>query len=181
MAIDATVGGADANSYVTLAEMTAYAATQSWNATWTAYTQDKKEISLISATKWLDTLTYKGSRNATTQRLSWPRTGATFDGVTSSATAIPAQIKTAQMELSWQLLQDPDALITRGTAPQGTYLAETKLGDLVQKYQQYEGSSPASIDNINDPKVFIKYPWLRDLIGGWLGGLSGGVGFIERQ
>ena len=118
MAIDATVGGADANSYVTLAEMTAYAATQSWNATWTAYTQDKKEISLISATKWLDTLTYKGSRNATTQKLSWPRTGATFDGVTSSATAIPAQIKTAQMELSWQLLQDPDALITRGTAPQ---------------------------------------------------------------
>ena len=84
MAIDATVGGADANSYVTLAEMTAYAATQSWNATWTAYTQDKKEISLISATKWLDTLTYSYSRNETTQKLSWPRTGATFDGVTIS-------------------------------------------------------------------------------------------------
>ena len=180
MAIDATVGGANANSYVTLAEMTAYAANQSWDATWTAYTTAKKEISLKSAAQWLDTLTYKGSRNATTQRLSWPRTGATFDGVTSSATAIPAQIKTAQMELSWQLLQDPDVFIKGSTAPQGTYLSESKLGDLVQKYQQYEGSSATTVDNIKDPKVFINYPWLRDLIGGWLAGMSGGIGFIER-
>ena len=181
MTIDATIGGASANSFVSLVEMTSYAATQSWASAWTAYTENEKEVSLISACKWLDTLIYKGSRNATTQRLSWPRTGATFDGITSPTDAIPDRIQTAQMELSWQLLQKPDALITSGTAPQGTYLAESKLGDLVQKYQQFTGTNAAAVDNVNDPTVLIKFPWLRDLIGGWLGGLTGGVGLMSRN
>ena len=52
--IDATIKGANANSYVTLSEANNYFETVPDSSTWTNKTDDQKNRSLISATRWID-------------------------------------------------------------------------------------------------------------------------------
>ena len=54
MAIDATVGGATSNSYVTLTEAEAYFAARLNSATWTAASAGDKEAALLSACRHID-------------------------------------------------------------------------------------------------------------------------------
>jgi len=180
--IDATIGGTDSNSYVTAAQMETFAANQSWYSDWQVYTADQQAISLISATMWLDTLTFAGDRCSATQALKWPRKNASCDGVAASCDVIPRNVLVAQMELAWQLLQDPSALGggSGGGAAAGTYVKRQKLGDLEVEYDQYNGSVITSCDNCNDPEVTTKFPWLSDLLSCWVAGLPGGVGLIAR-
>ena len=69
--IDATVGSADANSYVTAAEMTTYCESRLNASIWTA--ADAQLPALVEATRDLTLLDYKGSRVDSTQVLAWPR------------------------------------------------------------------------------------------------------------
>jgi hypothetical protein len=87
--IDATLSGASANSYVTLAQANTYFETVPDSSTWTSKTDDQKNRALISATGWLDGLTYYGDRCTTTQALKWPREEFTVDGVDLACTLIP--------------------------------------------------------------------------------------------
>lgn len=81
-AIDATIGGASANSYATVAQADAYfdervPAVSSWSAA----TADEKIRALIQATRRLDILDWIGWRVADSQALRWPRNGvAVQDG-----------------------------------------------------------------------------------------------------
>ena len=45
---------------------------------------------------------------------------------------------------------------------------------------QYSGTSVTSCDNCNDPAIITAFPFLKDLLGCWLAGLSGGVGLMLR-
>ncbi len=54
--IDATLQGASANSYVTLAEANAYFETTPDDSTWTDKTDDQKNRALISANRFIDEL-----------------------------------------------------------------------------------------------------------------------------
>lgn len=67
--IDATLSGASANSYVTLAAANAYYETVPDSSTWTTKTDDQKNRALISATRWIDALTFYGDRCTKTQAL----------------------------------------------------------------------------------------------------------------
>jgi hypothetical protein len=67
--IDATVGGASANSYVTLAAADTYFETTPESSTWSDKTNDAKNRALISATRWIDALTFYGDRCSTAQAL----------------------------------------------------------------------------------------------------------------
>ena len=178
MALDATLGGSAANSYATVAEADAYAANTSWAATWAALLQPDKETALISATKWLETLTYGGTRcDPSTdappepQALKWPRSGITCDGITSTCSSIPKNLKDAEIELAYQLSQNPTAVIPApggGGASTGTYVSKEKLGDLEINYDAYPGNS--AIDDCtkcNDPQVITTFPWLKDMLGCW--------------
>ena len=60
--IDATIKGASANSYVTLAEANTYFETVPDSSTWTNKTDDQKNRSLISATRWIDSFVFYGDR-----------------------------------------------------------------------------------------------------------------------
>lgn len=74
MAFDATVGGASATSYVSLAEATAYLADRLNSAAWTnAVSDGVRQQALMQATAWLDTLAYHGVKATVTQRLAHPR------------------------------------------------------------------------------------------------------------
>ena len=124
MALVTTPGAADADSYFTLAEATAYF-TARGIATWTG-SDTVKESAARRGTTYLDNQyrgRWKGYRTEQLQALAWPRVGSggdsrlraqgdTFavygivddDGFEIPTNVIPAQIKTAAMEAALLVL-----------------------------------------------------------------------------
>jgi len=73
MAFDATVKGANATSFVTLADANTYFEERLGTTTWDASTVANKEKSLIMASRYFDQMHYRGEKTTTTQALAWPR------------------------------------------------------------------------------------------------------------
>lgn len=100
MALDATIGGASADTYATLAEAEAYVSTMGLT-----FSGDDaaKEQALRRAAVWLDA-TYRtywpGQKvNGRSQARDWPRSNAyDHEGNLIASDAIPAEIKNAQIE-----------------------------------------------------------------------------------
>lgn len=107
--IDETVGGENANSYVTLAEADAFFEEQALSTAWDAAADDDKNRALISATRRLDQEDFRGvpvnsltgKASSDTQALQWPRSGAGF-----LKTVIPEPIKRATMKLAYSFVDD---------------------------------------------------------------------------
>lgn len=69
-----TAGAANANSYVSIAEVDAHAETTAFFDTWDALaTDDDKKPFLVQATRWMDTIRYRGRPASDTQALQHPR------------------------------------------------------------------------------------------------------------
>ena len=168
--IDATIKGANANSYVTLAEADAYFETVPSSTQWDNKSDDKKNRALISATRWIDTFVYYGDRCDDDQALKFPRTNYQVDGVELACTLIPQNIKYAQFELANALANDTDA-ITGSTGTDGNF-EEVKLGDIQVKYNT-ESQGTGSINNIMDV-----YPWLQSYLGAYV---LGGAGSFQLR
>ena len=163
--IDATLSGASANSYVTLAGANTYFETVPNSSTWTDKTDDQKNRALISATRWIDALSFYGDRCTDTQALKWPREDYTIDGVDLACTLIPDGIKTATYELARAFANDTDA-ITGSTGTTGLY-DQVELGELKVKYKS-SSMTPGMVNN-----VFDLYPWLQTYLGAYcMGGAT---------
>ena len=163
--IDATLQGASANSYVTLAEADAYFETVPDSSTWTDKTDDQKNRALISATRWIDALSFYGDRCTETQALKWPREDYKVDGIKLVCALIPQQVKVATYELARAFANDTDSITgTNGTS--GLY-DEVELGELKVKYKD-SSTTPGLINNI-----FDVYPWLETYLGAYcIGGAT---------
>jgi hypothetical protein len=102
--IDATVGGADSNSYVTAAEADAYFDERLQSAHWTGEADaDVKAQALIQATRRLDTFRFGGLKVAEGQALKWPRIEA-YDDDGYEFDGIPTVVKHATFEAALWLL-----------------------------------------------------------------------------
>ena len=164
-AIDATIAGVSANSYVTLAAANTYFETVPDSATWSDKTDDQKNRALISATRWIDALSFYGDRCTTTQALKWPREDFEVDGIELVCTVIPTEIKVATYELARALANDTDA-ITGSTGITGLY-DQVELGELKVKYKS-SSTTPGMVNN-----VFDLYPWLQTYLGAYcMGGAT---------
>ena len=163
--IDATLQGASANSYVTLAEANTYFETVPDSTAWDGKTGDQRNRALISATRWIDALSFYGNRCTETQALKWPREDYKVDGIALACTLIPEPIKTATYELANALANDTDA-ITGSTGTTGVY-DEVKLGELQVKYK--DSSTTSGLIN----NVFDVYPWLQSYLGPYCMGGAG--------
>ena len=155
--IDATLAGASANSYVTLAAANTYFETVPESSTWTNKTDDQKNRALISATRWIDSLSFYGDRCSETQSLKWPREDYKVDGIALACTAIPSPIKVATYELARALANDTDSIIGN-TGTSGLY-DEVELGELRVKYNK-TSQAVGLVTN-----VFDVYPWLQSYLG----------------
>ena len=164
--INATLSSATANSYVTLAEANTYFETVPDSATWDNKTDDQKNRSLISATRWIDSLNFYGDRCDNGQALKWPRNNYHVDRVELVCNLIPADIKYATYELARALANDTDA-VTGNTGTTGLY-DQVELGDLKVKYNQ----TSQAVGTINN--IFDVYPWLQSYLGAYTLGGSGG-------
>jgi hypothetical protein len=155
--IDATLSGASANSYVTLADADAYFETTPDATNWDDKTNDQKNRALISATRWIDALSFYGKRCSETQALKWPREDYKVDGIELACTLIPVGIEVATYELARAFANDTDA-ITGSTGTTGIY-DQVELGELKVKYKA-SSMTPGVINN-----VFDVYPWLQTYLG----------------
>ena len=127
MALDATVGGANANSYVTVAEAAAYYLTHLYSSAWTTLTNEQKEAALISATRVLDAnQCFTGVPASETQALVWPRAGMfNRNGVAIPENVIPTELKYAVFELALNLVAQN---VTVMTSVQAQGLTKLKAG-----------------------------------------------------
>lgn len=101
MALIATVGGTDSNSYITRAVADAYHADRPSASDWAGYTDAQKDASLIAATARLDQLAWYGSIVTDEQALAWPRAGCVDrEGRSIASDSIPSAIQYACAELA---------------------------------------------------------------------------------
>lgn len=107
LTIDATVGGASANSFVTLAEANAYMAARLNTDAWTD--ADDAGVALAEATRELGLCRWLGLRVDDTQALAWPRQLVLDPDSPSriwyAETVIPQRVKDATCELALEFLR----------------------------------------------------------------------------
>lgn len=101
-----TVGSANSNSYVSLAEANTYFESRMGSDLWTAANTDKRSMALITAANDIDRLLIpNGTIASDTQALSFPRVGLVDPkGRNVLPTVIPIEIKKAQYEQAYYLL-----------------------------------------------------------------------------
>lgn len=169
MALDATIGGANADSYGTLAEADAYFAareTGNWDGS-----DSNKEMALRKATDWLDLVyvgKWKGVKATSTQARAWPRYSVIdADGYSIDSETIPRNLKYAQFEAA--------KLIAGGTEMQTT----------INRAVKSEEIGEISVEYMDGATLTAMYPqvtnWLNDLvIGGSSQGGSSGSNQIVR-
>ena len=131
--IDATAGGASANSYITLAEADTFVEamiSSSDVSKWTTGNDDSRNRALTAAAQRLDRERFLGARATDTQALQWPRTGVrkpdTYVNTYATGfpfrisddyftdTEIPDQVKRAQIEMAVYLKNNVDGISLGG-------------------------------------------------------------------
>lgn len=119
-----------ANSYVTVAEIEAYAGLRG-----IVYPDPTKiEMYAIQAMDYLETLAYKGVQvDPDTQPLQWPRKNVVVNGRTLPNDKIPNGIKNAQMQLCIYLVQGI-SLFETGTG--GQFVTREKIGPIETEYSE---------------------------------------------
>jgi hypothetical protein len=156
MALDATPGGENSNSYVTISEADIYFRDRLHSSSWNDLDYNSKASSLITSTSMLDWyMKWEGNRTTTIQSLDWPRTDVTGeDFLDLPDDEIPKAVKTATFELALSII---DSDRTNDWDLQG--LSKMKVGDLemVASYSQSDNPKPSVIPD----KV---YKILKDLI-----------------
>ena len=175
--LDATLGGNQSNSYVTMANAVGIAQNMPGGGEWAALDEETRNLSLIQATRWLETLDYRGDRCSASQRLKWPRSGAECDGVTSDCLGIPYPIQEAAVALAIKYSENPanfPGYGGGGSAPTGTYIKRQKLDVLEIEYDQFDNAVASSCDTCGDPAILQTFPWLADLLGCWVTGIATG-------
>lgn len=161
--IDATVGGASANSYVTLAAWTTYMDGRLNSTAFDAATTDAKNRALVEATRDLDQLGWEGYRVDDTQALSWPREGVinpnapvdstpgTLTGYPEYATTIiPDWLQVATYELALEFLRAGTTDIATGDPNAG--VIQKTVGPLSTAWSPY--ARPAGLARY--PRVWAR-------------------------
>lgn len=152
MAIDATVGGANANSYATLAEATAYFAGREPSGAWDDASAADQEDALLTALVRLEQESFRGqpvnpltgTSAGTTQALWFPAHEVTNKaGWTYLSTVIPEGIKRAQMEIAYAILDGKMTVDDSGLEQ----FDEVEVGPLRVdvRHQQVAGQLPRNV------------------------------------
>lgn len=150
MALVTTPGAANANSYATEAEFTAYRSNRLPAVTSVlAATSPQIEAAMIVAARNLDSyFDWTGSAVDDVQALTWPQSGQlTRNGFaipTSGASSIQPDLKNAQCEWAYQLLAGASFVGDDEAAKAN--LSSIKAGSVALSFQSFDPSSVEAID-----------------------------------
>jgi hypothetical protein len=148
------------NSYIDVADATAYLVDHINAADWSATSATKQAQALVTATRMLDRQPWLGTKyqQAPTQVLDWPRSGLTDDeGQEIDETAVPQFILDATCELALALIQDDSIQSSRNT---GSNLKRAKAGSAEVEFFATGTSGP-------------RFPTIiHELVGDYLEGSS---------
>ena len=109
-----TVGTTDYTSYASLVEADDYLAVDAIRFdSWDALTDDQKRKMLISATRRMDTLVWKGEKTGGDSQVNqFPRTGLTYpSGSSTSTTEVPLDIEDATILLAGSMAMDAEGAL----------------------------------------------------------------------
>jgi hypothetical protein len=116
----ATAGASNANSYISVATADDLANLYLGTLEWSSASADNKGRALIMATRYLDELSWIGTKASTTQALLWPRLDAACGNWIFAANEIPQPVKQATFDLA-------DALLNNNTLLSGTGTGSAEL------------------------------------------------------
>ncbi len=170
-------------AYISTSTADMYFAGSLGGGAWAALTPGDKTAALTEATKWLETLCWKGEACGKTQQFKWPRK-LDADGCCSAAVcaSLPVELENATAELAFQLFKNQTAMIG-GVAATGTTgaIQSQQLGDLKQSfYDVKSGASASSKYGPMSPLVLQNFPWLGDLLGCYMRASYGSSRIIQR-
>lgn len=188
MALDTTIGGSTSDSYVTVSELDTYltAAYGEENTTVTAFLEleeTAKEHRLRLAALTLNTFPWRGAKACRDQRLEFPRWWRTDDeygyvvededyyinysDITENAPSIPSEIKYAQIEIAYQVVNfllslDPLAF------PEKEIKMFELGGSLAIEFFGNTGNSSLSKASISSLDIVYVYlgKWYKRITGG---------------
>lgn len=107
-------GLSTAEAYASVAEADAYLTVRSNPAAWTSSSTAQKEAALRAATDYLEAVAgvrWRGTRYASTQRLSWPRDGVWLDGNVLERATLPRLLKEACIEAAARARSETNGLL----------------------------------------------------------------------
>ena len=166
MALDSTVGGSAANSYVSVDEADAYFTNRLYSDNWPTFIY--KENALILSTSMIDWyINWIGVRTSSEQALDWPRTNAVIpSGETVDPTIVPNSVKVAVYELTLAMIESD---VTQDWELQG--FKNVKAGPLEL---EIDGSSDNPTPNSMPQRI---YKILSDLTSS--GNVKGSVSVVR--
>lgn len=154
-------GKADAESFATVAEATAYHAALG-NGAWAALASDTiREQNLRKATNYMEQRygqAWKGQRVFSTQALSWPRVYVVANEFEVAGDIVPQAVKNACMELALK-------------ASAGELLSD------VTAVAKREKVGPIEVENFEGQSQNVKYQAVDGMLAAYLGS---GVGSVLR-
>ena len=190
MAINAVLGSSTANAYIGAPEADAIFADSLKAARWAALSAGEKTIALMAATQNLEVLEFEGVKASPStddpslpQALQWPRTDLVVRGYTVVPTEQPLPIKQATSFLALELHDNPNAIwgsgASSGSGGVTGAIKKQQLGDLSQEFYDVGADGPVAVTNKVDataPLVLQRFPWLVDLLDGYLKGVANSSG-----
>jgi len=168
--IDATLGGANSNSYVTLAEADTFFEARLYIDVWDDSTDDSKNRALVMATRRIEQETYYGDRETSTQALKFPRINIGYlDGILLDG-GIPELLKEAQCELALYMLSTDMSKPSVDTSA----IQEARVGSIAVKYAVDKNDNTSQSFDTLPPFVESLLSELSQTVS------SGGVTYVGR-
>ena len=131
MSVDAALGGASSDSYVSNADVDAYWLARN-NSAWGAASSDEHDAALREATQYLDgKYDWVGYIKSTDQSLNWPRSDAYDDQGRNVSDIIPTKVEQACSELALQALS---GTLVDPSSDRGGKTKREKVGDIEVEY-----------------------------------------------
>ncbi len=171
MALITTPGGADSNSYATLAEIDAYSVGHPLASGWLAASSGVREGKAIRATRFVDRIpgAWTGAASSSGQALGWPRTGMlTRNGFEIGSGEIPNDLKNAEAEFAIQLTDSDAASESNAIVAQGIQSLSAGPVSLsfAQSQEQYLALRQKDAMNAIVPdavRMLLVPSWLEDI------------------
>jgi hypothetical protein len=154
---------ASGSAYLDQTDATAYFANSFNSAAWALLTPAEKDTALAEASRWLETLCWKGEKCDPNQPFAWPRKiDATGCCAAATCAVLPAAMTQAVAELALALHLNKTAII--GGAASAGGIKKAQLGGLSVEY--FEGSAQSTSKyGPTAPLVLQRFSWLGDLLG----------------